>query len=107
LLAIWNGITAVLALVAPGGPYWRWALGFVLLAVALVAASQRIQRGSRVGAAVLFALVLLGDLTQWFVAGRLGLFNIIVSLVVLAAIGNAIRGTFELHAIRNEAARCP
>lgn len=79
----------------------------IVWGITLVIGAQRIQRGSRTDACILFALFLIGDVARWLTYGNISLFSVGVSVAMLLAIGNAVWGTFELARIRQEEATIP
>src|SRR5688500_14218678 len=77
LFATFNALSAILALVGPGGPHWRVAIALIFWATGLIIAAQRIENGSRTDAIVLFAIFLVGDLARWLSgAGSFSLISI-------------------------------
>lgn len=104
LYATLGGVTTLLAIFGPGGPHWVPAIVMAVWASALLIASNRIERGSRVDACILFGLFLLGSLGNFLTVGNINWFTGAVSAVVLLVLGNAVIGTFELAKIRKEEA---
>jgi hypothetical protein len=104
MFATLSAVTILIALFGPGGPHWVAALALGVWGAGLLLTAHRIERGSRIDAAILFGLFVVGDVARWLTVGNPSLFSAAVSVAVLLATGNALRGTFELARIRREEA---
>src|SRR5262245_51448201 len=85
-----NGLTAIIAIVGPGGPHWSAAAALGIWSAALSFAAQRIEKGNRFDAIALFLVFVLGYLGQWLSNDPPGMLGSIISVVVFAALGNAV-----------------
>ena len=107
LFATGNAMAAVLAIVGPGPPLWRAGISLGIWSAGMVIAAERIENGGRLDAALLFAVFFLGDVVRWLSGRHSGVLSLLISVVVLFALGNAVWGTFALERIRRERETVP
>ncbi|HMC54005.1 MAG TPA: hypothetical protein VKH19_02445 [Gemmatimonadaceae bacterium] len=100
-------ITAVITLLIPGGPYWKTAITLAIWAAGLSIAAQRIEKGSRVDAVILFAMFVIGDAGRWLTGSRPDVLRLGISIVVFIALANAVLGAFALASVHRDAAGVP
>jgi hypothetical protein len=99
-------VFALLPLLRRGGPDWIAVILLALVGGGILFATERMRLGSRVAACALFGLFVLTKLldimggAQWY-AGLLW------TVIIGAALGNAVWGTFMLAGVRREAALVP
>jgi hypothetical protein len=89
------------------GPDWRGAFVLALLAGALLFATERLRRGSRLAACALLGLFVAGRLGAWFVGGQPVWKGLLWTVILGGAFANAAWGAFALAAVRRDAALVP
>ena len=107
MYAALTAVSAGLAIITPGGPFWRPAVFLAIWSAALAISAKRIESGSRLDACVMFLVFLAGDVAR-IVAGRQhGPLGLLISGATLLALGNAVWGTFALHRVNIETHSLP
>lgn len=106
LFASLCGLDAVSSLFGFGGPALDAFIGFGVSAAIFGFASVRLEKGSRTDAIILLGLFILLTLGM-MVARESSIVGIVVMIVGVGALGNAVRGTFELASVQRDSASVP
>lgn len=107
LYAALFAVVSIFPIVYAGVPQWSSAAILLGIALAVLALSEWLRRGSRVAALLLFAAVLAAKLRSWLYAHEPLSYGAVWTIIVLIAVANGVWGTFELAAARRDAARIP
>ena len=107
LYATLFAVLTIIPLLRRGSPDWASVVVLAVVAVALLFATERMRRGSRVAACFLLGLFVVARLGSWLLGGQPLWQGLIINLLVLGALANAVWGTFALEAVRREAVHVP
>lgn len=107
LYAALFAVVSLFPIVYSGEPQWRSAAILFTLALALLALSEWLRRGSRIAALLLLLVVVAAKLRSWLYAHEPLTHGAVWTIVVLAALVNGVRGTFELAAAHRDASTIP
>lgn len=98
-------MVSIFPIVYSGSPQWRSAAILLALALAVLALSEGLRRGSRIAALLLFSGVIAAKLRSWLYAHEPLTYGAIWTIILLTALANGVWGTFELAAARRDAER--
>jgi len=111
--AVWGGrlfaalfaVVSIFPIVYSGVSQWRSAGILLVLALALLALTEWLRRGSRIAAVLLFAAVIAAKLRSLVYAHEPWSYGAVWIVILLAATANGVWGAFALAAARHEARR--
>jgi hypothetical protein len=107
LYTVLFAVATILPLVRREGPDWFSATLLAVLAAALLFATERMRRGSRVAACALLGLFVAGRLSAWLLAGQPIWNGLLWTVIIGGALANATWGTFALAAVQRDTALVP
>jgi ribose/xylose/arabinose/galactoside ABC-type transport system permease subunit len=100
-------VISILPLLRSDRSDWSSAIIMAVLAAAILGGSELLRRGSRAAASLLLGLFVLAKLSSWLLAGEPLWHGVLWTVIITAALVNGVWGTFELAAVRREAATIP
>ncbi|MFL5606009.1 MAG: hypothetical protein ACJ8AD_06150 [Gemmatimonadaceae bacterium] len=103
LVGLFYVVTSLLPVLTSRGQLWGVTLFFLLIAGGILYAAERTRAGSRVAACSLLAFFVVAKLTD----GRPLWAGALWTVIIVAALGNGVWGTFALAAARRDALLVP